>query len=155
MANYVFNIAKGRVAEYYNRVKSNDPAASAIILIPVSASGTQANMIDFASLDVALVSGTNHATEAGASWGRKTLDDTLLGALTVDNVNDRMPASVPAVTWTAPTTGQNTTGLLIAYDADTGAGTDANIIPLVHCDFVVTADGNNVVLNAGDFYRAS
>lgn len=112
-------------------------------------------MIDFASLDVALVSGTNHATEAGGSWGRKTLDDSLTGALVVDNVNDRMPATLPSVTWTAPTTGQNTTGLLICYDSDTTSGTDANIIPLVHCDFVVTADGNDVVLNAGDFFRAS
>ena len=28
MANIVFNIAKGRVIEYYNRVKSNDPTNS-------------------------------------------------------------------------------------------------------------------------------
>lgn len=37
MANFVFNIAKGRVAEFFNRVDSNDPANSAIILVPLSA----------------------------------------------------------------------------------------------------------------------
>ena len=36
MANIVFNIAKGRVIEFYNRVESNDPASSALILIPQS-----------------------------------------------------------------------------------------------------------------------
>ena len=35
MADFVFNIAKGRVAELYNRVDSNDPANSAIIIVPV------------------------------------------------------------------------------------------------------------------------
>ena len=33
MANIVFNIAKGRVVEYYNRVENNDPAVSAFILV--------------------------------------------------------------------------------------------------------------------------
>lgn len=66
-----------------------------------------------------------------------------------------MPATLPAVTWTAPTAGQNTTGLLVCYDPDTTAGTDANIIPISHHDFAVTADGNDVVLNAGDAVRAS
>lgn len=31
MANIVFNIAKGRVVELFNRVDTNDPANSAII----------------------------------------------------------------------------------------------------------------------------
>ena len=26
MANFVFNLAKGRVAEFYERVRANDPA---------------------------------------------------------------------------------------------------------------------------------
>ena len=35
MANIVFNIAKGRVVELYNRVENNDPANSALILVPI------------------------------------------------------------------------------------------------------------------------
>lgn len=152
MANFTFNIAKGRVAEYHNRVKSNDPANSALILIPLAVGDTQANLEDID--DVAtLLAGT--PDEAGGSWGRKTLTDAQLSALAVDDTNNRMPASVPAVTWTAPTTGQNTVALLIAYDGDTTAGTDSNLIPLTYHDFAVTADGNDVVLNAGDYFRAS
>ena len=45
MSNIVFNIAKGRVVEYYNRVKSNDPANSALILIPIETSGLEADAV--------------------------------------------------------------------------------------------------------------
>jgi hypothetical protein len=152
MANFVFNIAKGRVAEYFNRVDSNDPANSAIILVPLSATDTEANLQDMDDLATVIAAAPN---EAGGSWGRKTLTDVELAAIAPDDTNNRMPATLPQVTWTAPTAAQNTVGLLICYDGDTTAGTDANIIPLVHCDFVVTADGNDVVLNAGDCYRAS
>ncbi len=30
MADFVYNIAKGRMVEFYNRVKSNDPANPAV-----------------------------------------------------------------------------------------------------------------------------
>lgn len=153
MANYVFNIAKGRVAEFFNRVDSNDPTNSAIILVPLSASGTEAEAQDYDTLTATLAGTANEQTSGG--WVRKTLTDADLAAISVDDTNNRMPATLPQVTWTAPTAGNNTTGLLICYDSDTGAGTDANIIPLVHCDFVVTADGNDVILNAGDCFRAS
>lgn len=152
MASYVLNIAKGRVAEYFNRVKNNEPANSAIIVIPLSATDTEANAQDFGTVEAFLAGTPNEQTEG---WTRKTLDDTLLAALTVDNTNNRMPASVPEVKWTAPTSGKNVVALLFAYDSDTTGGTDANLIPLVVVDFVVTADGNDVALNAGEIYRAS
>lgn len=153
MATFTFNIAKGRGVEYYNRVKNNDPAASAFILVPLSASGVQATIQDLDDLAAVLAGG---ATAAGASWGRKTLTDVELAAFPApDDVNDRYGVAVPVVTWAGPTTGQNTTGLLICYDNDTAAGTDANIIPITHHDFAVTADGNAVQINAGDFLRAS
>jgi hypothetical protein len=152
MANFVFNIAKGRVAEYFNRVKSNDPANSAIILVPLSATDTEANLQDIDDLAAVIAAAPN---EAGASWGRKTLTDADLAAVAPDDVNNRFAATLPQVTWTAPAAAQNTVGVLVCYDGDTTAGTDANIVPLVHCDFAVTADGNDVVLNSGDCFRAS
>jgi hypothetical protein len=154
MSNVVFNIAKGRVAELFNRVKLNDPANSAIIVIPVArGAATDASLIDTATVTAALaVSGMAELTTGG--WSRKTLDDTLLGSLTVDNVNDRMPATIPALTWATVTTG-TATDLLFAYDNDTTAGTDANLVPLVICAFPITPDGSNVTANAGDIFRAS
>lgn len=153
MANYGFNISKGRVAEFFNRVDSNDPANSAIILVPCSASDTEANAQDADTLTDALATAINE--QASGGWVRKTLTDTELAAIAVDDTNNRMPATLPQVTWTAPTAGNNTTGLLVCYDSDTTAGTDANIIPISHHDFVVTADGNDVVLNTGPAVLAS
>ena len=73
MANVVFNIAKGRVAELYNRVKSNDPANSALILVPIDAGATSdATLIDLDTLSAVLGVVTERST---GGWGRKTLTD--------------------------------------------------------------------------------
>lgn len=152
MANFVFNIAKGRVNEFFNRVDGNDPSTSAIILVPLAVGDTAGNLQDLDTLSAVLATTPD---EAGASWGRKTLTDSDLSAPAPDDSNDRYPATLPQVTWTAPTTGQNTVALLVCYDANTGSGTDADIIPISYHDFAVTADGNDVVLNAGDCVRAS
>jgi len=154
MANYVFNISKGRAVEFWNRVKNNDPSTSALILVPLSASDTEANAQDADDLTAAIATAINEQSSGG--WVRKTLTDTELAAFPApDDTNNRYDVSVPQVTWTAPTAGNNTTGLLICYDANTGAGTDTDIIPISHHDFVVTADGNDVILNSGVAFRAS
>jgi len=152
MANFVSNITKGRIIELLIRVDNNDPTNSAIVLVPLSASDTEANTQDFDDLSAFLGGTPNEQT---TSWTRKTLTDTELSAPAVDDTNNRFPGTLPAVTWTAPTTGNNTTGLAVCYDSDTTAGTDANILWLTHNDFSVTADGNDVILNSGDFVRAT
>jgi hypothetical protein len=77
MADFVFNIAKGRVVEYYNRVKSNDPSPSALVIAVVLATSgleSDATLKDKDDL-AALVSGaTNEATNTG--YARKTLTDS-------------------------------------------------------------------------------
>jgi hypothetical protein len=153
MADFMFNVAKGRVVEFFNRVQSNDPANSAIILVPLSASDTEANAQDADTLTAALATAMNEQT--GGGWVRKTLTNTELSAIAVDDTNNRFPATLPEVTWTTPTAASDTTGLLVCYDSDTTGGTDANIIPISHHDFAVTADGNDVILNTGDAVRAS
>lgn len=154
MSDFVFNIAKGRVAELFNRVKSNDPTNSAIIVVPVDrGAASDATLKDTATLTAALaVSGMTERTTGG--WTRKTLTDSDLGALTVDNANDRMPATIPAVLW-APVTAGSVTDLIFCYDPDTTGGTDANIVPLVMSAFAITPDGSDVQANVGDIYRAS
>lgn len=155
MANFVFNIGKGRGVELYNHVKGNSPAASALILIPLSASGTEAQGQDLDDM-AAIEADANFAERTTGGWVRKTLTDVELVALPApDDANNRYAIAVPSVTWTTPAAGNNTTGLVICYDADTAAGTDSNLLPISHHDFAVTTDGNNVVLNAGDFLWAS
>lgn len=154
MANYTFNVAKGRVAELYNRVASNDPANSALVLIPLSAQGSEAEAQDYDTVTAVLGGTSNEQT--GGGWVRKVLTNTELAAFPAPNDTDnRYDLQVPEVTWSAPTAGSDTTGLLIAYDPDTTGGTDANLVPISSHTFAVTADGNDVVLNVGDFMRSS
>lgn len=153
MANFMYNISKGRFVEFFNRVDSNDPTNSAIILIPLSASGTEAEGQDYD--DVTAVLGGTANEQSSGGWGRKTLTDSDLSAIAVDDSNNRFPATIPQQTFTGPTAGNNITGILVAYDSDTTGGTDANVIPICHLDAAVTADGNDVIVNAGDVARAA
>jgi hypothetical protein len=152
MANFVFNIAKGRVVEFYNRVENNDPAASRLLVIPLAVGDTEANRQDDDNISVFLAAAPN---EAAASWGRKVLTDVELAALPApDDTNNRYAVAVPLVTWTTPTVGQDTVAVVVAYDSTAG-GADTALIPLTYHDFVITANGADVSINAGDFFRAS
>src|SRR3990167_4211884 len=153
MANIVFNIAKGRVVEYYNRVENNDPAASALILVPIETTGLETDAVLSDKDDLAAVlSGT---TNEQTTMGRKILTDVELAALPApDDTNDRYDVSLPTVTWTAAT-GSAISKILVAYDADTAVGGDVNIIPLTMFDASVTPDGSDIQLTTGVFFRAS
>jgi len=156
MADFVFNIAKGRVNELVERVNNNDPTNSALIVVPVDVGGTSdATIKDFDTLAAVLAGGVTEKTAGG--WGRKTLTDADLGAFTPDDTNDRGESDIPDQTWTTVAASNNSTDLIICYDPDTTGGTDANIIPLTQHDFAVTTDGNDVVaqINAAGFFRAA
>lgn len=153
MANIVFNIAKGRIVELYNRVKNNDPANSALILVPIMTAGleTDAVLIDADTL-AAVLSG---ATDEQVTMGRKVLTDVELAAVPApDDVNDRYDLVLPTVLWTAAA-GAPISKILVCYDSDTTAGTDANIVPLTMFDFAQTPSGSNTEMTGGTFYRAA
>lgn len=153
MANIVFNIAKGRFVELYNRVKSNDPANSAFILVPIETAGleTDAVLIDKDDLAAVLVGTTNEQT----TMGRKTLTDTDLAAFPApDDANDRYDVSLPTTTWVAAA-GNAISKILVCYDSDTTGGTDANIVPLTMFDFAQTPSGADIQITGGVFGRAA
>jgi hypothetical protein len=153
MANIVCNIAKGRIVELYNRVKANDPANSALILVPIETAGleTDAVLVDKDDLAAFLAGATNEQT----TMGRKTLTDADLSALPApDDTNDRYDLSLPAVTWAAAA-GNAISKILVCYDADTTSGTDSNILPLCYFDRAETPSGSDIVLSTGVFFRAT
>lgn len=156
MADFVFNIAKGRVAELYNRVDSNDPANSALIIVIIDANGdTDATMRDRETL-AALLGGTaNEVTNT--NYARKTLTDSDLTAFAADHTNDRVDLDIPDQTWTAVAAGTAWTDFLVCYDGDTTGGSDSNIVPLTNHDFAVTPSGTDIVaqIAAAGFFRAS
>lgn len=157
MANYVLGTTGlGRVGEYVNRVLTNDPTNSVIIAVPLSQSGT-AEQAEALTTLAAVEADANFAEQTDASWGRKVIDDAGEGlAWAFDATNNRNEADFSDLVWAGPTVGNNTTGLLICYDSDSTTGADSAIIPLIHLDMVVTANGQTVTfqVNAEGFYNA-
>jgi hypothetical protein len=159
MGNEVFNIAKGRVAELYNRVDLNDPANSALIIILLATTGLEADtaLRDFDTVSALVAGTTNEATNTG--YARKVLTDSDISAFAPDDTNDRVDIDIPDQTWTG--LANDGTGAIskfvTAYDSDTTGGTDANIVPMTHHDFAITPDGSDVTaqIAAAGFFRAS
>jgi hypothetical protein len=157
MSNFVYNIALGRAVELYNRVDTNDPAASALVIVILATAGieTDAVLKDKDDLAAVVAGTTNEVTNTG--YARKTLTDTDLTAFAPDDTNDRTDIDIPDQTWTSVEAGDGWSDFVVCYDNDTAAGTDANIIPLTQADFVVTPDGSNITgqISASGFFRAS
>ena len=157
MADQVFNIAKGRVVEYYNRVKASDPTNAVFVLILLKVSEADGTLIDYDDFGALLGAAGN--TEADfTSYARIVLDDTDLAALPApDDTNNWYQVDLPDQTYTAATTGQNLVKAILGYDSDSTGGTDANIIPVAHYDFVATTDGTDLILqwDANGFFRAT
>jgi hypothetical protein len=156
MANFVFNVTKGRVAEFYNRAKISDPANSALIVAVFATSGLESDAVLMDKTDFgAIVAGTTREV-TNTNYTRKTIKATLT-ALTIDYTNDRVQLTMPNMTWTAVAAGSGWSKLVIGYDNDTTGGTDANILPLTAHDFVITPDGSDITaqIAAAGFYQAS
>lgn len=150
MSNGVFNIAKGKVAYYATLPGTND---ALIVVLLKTVPDADATLVDYDTLSAVLASNT----EADfTNYARKTVMSV---TVTVDDTNDRADLDIADQTWNSAggATNNTTAKLIIGYDPDTTGGTDADIIPLTHHDFVVTTDGSDVVaeISSSGFYRAS
>lgn len=157
MGNIVFNVAKGRVGELFNRVDTNDPANSVIVVVALLSTGlvSDATMKDYATLSDVLAGASDEATNSG--YARKVLTDSDITTYSVDNSGDKLTVTLSDQTWTAVAASPGAWGkLLICYDSDSTGGTDANIVPLTAHDFTVTPDGNDITADFGTtVYEAS
>jgi len=155
VADFVFNIAKGRVAELYNRVDSDDPTNSVLVVVVLATSGleTDAVLKDKDDLAAVVAGTTNEVTNTG--YARKILNQADLAALSPDDTNDRMDCDIADQTWTGVAAGDGWSKLLICYDSDSTGGTVSSIIPLTAHDFVVTPDGTDITATIANFFRAS
>jgi hypothetical protein len=157
MANILFNRALGRGTEWTERVNANDPANSVIVILVLATTGIETDAVLKDKDDItALVSGTtDEVTNSG--YARKVLDQA--GGLTVtyDDTNDRVDVDCPDQTWTAVLAGSGWNDIVFAYDSDSTAGTDANILPWSLHDFVVTPDGSDITaqIAVAGFFRAA
>lgn len=157
MADFVFNIAKGRVASLVQQVKDGSPADSRLVVVPIETSGIEADatLKDYDNLSVLLAGTSNEQT----TLGRKYLQAADI-TLTVDDTNERLDIDIADITWTAGT-GNAISALAVCYipdgNATGGVSADTAVIPLTKHDFVVTPDGSDIVaqIAAAGFYRAS
>jgi hypothetical protein len=148
VADFVFNIVKGKVRFYTELPAAND----ALIIVPVETAGIEADatLKDYDDL-LTLLAGTSNEQ---VTMGRKTVTASIVA--TVDDINDRVDVDMPDVVWTAAT-GNPISALLVCYDPDTTTGTDSTVVPLVKLDCALTPDGTDftAVLAAAGFYRAA
>ena len=156
MADFVYNIAKGRVAELYNRVDSNDPANSVLLVIVFNTTATDATLRDLDTISAIEADG-NTAEVANSGYARKVLTDANITAFAPDDTNDRVDCDIPDQTWTGVAAGTAWTDVVIAYDNDSTGGNDTNVVPLTQHDFPVTPDGSDITMqvNAAGFFRAA
>lgn len=156
MADQIFNIALGRVAELYNRVDLSDPANAVLVVIAWVTTATDATIKDLDTV-AAVEADANTAEATNSGYARKVLDDSDIVAFAPDDSNDRVDLDIPNQTWTGVSAGDNWTDLSINYDSDSTGGTDANIVPCTWHDFAVTPDGSDITaqIAVAGFFRAS
>ena len=144
MADFVFNVAKGAVAE---KVRDN-PAKLGVLLLKTAEADSSMKHRDTVA---DLLAGSTEADFT--NYSRKT---GLTGTVTVDDVNDRTDVSLPNQTWIAAGGATNNTLVkaVIFYEE---SASDSGRIPLVALDFVGTTDGTNLSIDfdAAGFYRAA
>lgn len=156
--SFVFNIAKGRTVELYNRVKSNDPTNSAFIIVVLATSGleTDAVLKDKDDLAAVVSGSTNEVTNT--NYSRKVLTDSDLAALPApDDTADAYLVDIPDQIYTSVASGDGWSKVLVCYDSDTTGGTDSSIIPLTCHDVTIVPDGNSIqlVINTSGFFSAT
>lgn len=147
MADFIFNVSKGKIAQYASLPAAND----ALIAVPIETTGieTDAVLKDYNDLAAILAAASNEQT----TMGRKTLAGV---TVTVDDTNDRVDIDCTDPVWTAAT-GNAVSKLIVCYDPDTTVGTDADLVPVSAHDFVVTPNGSDITgqVAASGFARAS
>lgn len=134
MADFVFNIAKGKIAYYGGLPAAND----ALIAVPIETAGIESDAVlkDYATLSALLAGPSNEQT----TMGRIILTNV---AAAVDNVNDLAKVTSSNILWPAAT-GNQISAIVICYVPDTTVNLDTNIIPLTKHDFAATPNGSDI-----------
>lgn len=147
MADFVFNVALGAIAE-----KIRDGANIQVILVAASGVQSDATLKDLTTVTAVFAGATDEATNTGAT--RKSISNASV-TLTVDNTNDRVDVDIADPTWTAVATSPGAISDILTCE-DVG-GADSSRVPLTWHDFSVTPDGSDItaqIATAG-FFRAS
>ena len=156
MASEICNISLGRMNEFAERTNDSDPTNAVFVLaLIVDAAVTDNDYRDADTMSAfEAIVGATEVTDG--SYARIILDDTDIAASTVDDTGDTRSFDIADQTWASLAGGDAITKLVVGYDSDSTAGTDANIVAVAHYDFVVTSNGGDVVaqINASGLWQA-
>jgi hypothetical protein len=145
MADFIFNISKGKDIAFIDNVINNTPANSALVVVLLKASQGDDDLRDYTNISALLANAGN--TEADfTNYARKVITDTDGLTLSIDNVANTVTPDLVDQIWTAAggTTDNSLTKLLLCYDSDTTGGTDADLVPVYAYDFAATTNGENL-----------
>lgn len=147
MGNIVFNIAKGKIAQYVANAQAGTGGAN-LKIVPIETTGIEsdATLQDYDNLSVLLAAANNEQT----TMGRKTLSSV---TSTVDDTGNQNVMDAADVTWTGAT-GNAVSALIIVYDP-TGSSADTALIPLTKHDWTLTPDGSDATATIANFATAS
>lgn len=144
MANFVFNIGKGRIRQLI-------VAGATLKALVLKTADTDAAMKDVDTITALLATAADEADFT--NYARVTLSSL---ASTVDDTGDDVNGDCADITFTSAggATNNTTTDLIIYYDP---GGGDSACVPLVCLDCVFTTNGQNVTLtiDADGFWGAS
>lgn len=152
MGAFTFDFALGREVELYNRVDTDDPTNSALLMVVLATTGLEADSVlrTYSTLSALLAAANNEVTNT--NYARKTLTQANLSAFSPDTSTHRTTLSLPLQTFTSIAAGDSWSKVLICYDSDTTAGTDANVLPVTAADLRVSdspivPNGSNIVVD--------
>ncbi len=159
MANQVFNIARGRIGYYMADALGLAGANAAMTIVVLEAAEADDTLRDYDDLDALLTPAGN--TEASSTgYSREETGSAGITVTIDDTANDAQAEKDADHTWTSVSqaTTEDWVKLLCCYDADTTAGTDADVVPMTHHDFSVTPNGGDITADfdqTNGFWRST
>lgn len=146
--DFQFTVSAGREIEFHNRVNDNDPTNAILRAMVLAAATIESDDLMRARTTFAdILTGSDEVTNGG--YARQSFTDANVGAPTVDHTARTITAVIPTIiTFANIVAGDSWAKLILGYDSDSTAGTDANIIPVTAHDLLY--QGSFVVPNGDD-----
>jgi hypothetical protein len=143
VADFTFNVAKGRVRFYHDSVKDGSPAAARLIWVALNITGLEADaaLKDHDTLAALLAGSSNEVTNTG--YARIVVAAASLTTSAANDTDDWIDLDIADPSWATVDAGDNWGKLVLCYAPDS-TGVDSTFIPLKGYDFSVTPNGSAV-----------
>ena len=148
MSNQVMNFARGKIGYYAADALGLAGANSRLVVVVLEAVEADDTLNNYDELD-ALIAAAGNTEATSTNYARKQIAAAGVTSSVDDTANTAKAVIDADQTWTAVAQAGSETWdkLLVCYDADNTAGTDANIVVLTHHDFAVTPNGGDITAN--------